>query len=531
MTESDEPIEITYRQDGVNVELTCDLLVAACDPRPLLGLAGLPQPPLVMRPTPDEKRIFGALTDFVFQTTLLTVDVPPDDVDQPIYGAILDPARVSEMRGDVSGFRNESAKQYTLEAANGLTQNHVVVYQLWGPESGTPRPSQAELSEKLDAQLADLPWWPYKRYQRQSAALHTSYFNHFDADGLQQKLPWQYLGIQGQHRTLYLHASTCFESVLQCWQYQNLLLSPQNPYRVTLPADKDAAIVILGAGVSGLLFADRLRRQHGYTNITLLEQSQRIGGKTDSVVLNGPRPSGSKEDTVCELGTCYLSPAYDELFDHLEPFWETNASYKKNERRGFVASTADSREFRGMVTTGTIPKSDWSERLVPYTDYVMLRYEQLTKWPKLTLDELARVEVETDLAILAAEYIVRAELAIGSQLPMPAQPPAQLSELVKSYEQWLVDHELTGLIGILEYAYSIQGYGPLRTIPAYYGLVWISVVLAERLVVDSWFDESMVTFWSRGWGEIWERMAAPMMDDIRLGAAVLSIRRDLKADD
>ncbi|TNE40602.1 MAG: hypothetical protein EP348_01880 [Alphaproteobacteria bacterium] len=47
--------------------------------------------------------------------------------------------------------------------------------------------------------------------------------------------------------------------------------------RISLSADKRASIVILGAGVSGLLAADKLR-DLGYENVRILEKTDRYCG-------------------------------------------------------------------------------------------------------------------------------------------------------------------------------------------------------------------------------------------------------------
>lgn len=260
------PVTITYQTGTSGTEsIDCELLVIACDPRPLFGMANGGAQVLV--PTPTEKAVFAPLTDYIFQTTLVSVDVPTDPAKRPKYGAILDPATARQMKGDIGAFRNESAKQYGLDVANTLPQNHLVVYQLWGPESEEdPKtakpPTSAQLLQRLEDQLDDLtkvPWWPYETYTIDPAQppLHTRYLHHYAPEQLEQGLPWKLLEVQGDNRTLYTWAGTCFESVLQCWQYQDLLLSPDRTNPVQLPAALEAPIVISRDG------HDRDRRPHG----------------------------------------------------------------------------------------------------------------------------------------------------------------------------------------------------------------------------------------------------------------------------
>ncbi len=530
------PVVVTYTSEsGPETPIRCDLLVVACDPSALIfELPGTPELPVVMPPTRDESEIFGAQTEFVFQTTLVSVQKPQGGLKSK-YGIILDPATVREGQGDICGFRNESAKQYTLFGANQLSENYLVVYQYWMPDSGTSRPTEQDFFDKLHNQLGkpgQLPWWPY--YDSTYTVhdhLYTDYFHHFDSDGLKSKLPWRLLGIQGANRTVYVSASTCFESVLQCWQYQDLLWPP-NPANGSkppswLPKAKDACIVIVGAGVSGLLFANRLNH-HGFTNVTLLERDPtHIGGKTQTVEMP---TSGRNDTTVCELGTCYMSPAYNDLADsYLAPFTNGNAAM------GFEVKPNVAGNFRGMVTAGTIYKRDhtpWPVAIVPYDEYNVLSYQM---WNGDDLDPKQSKEVLDLIALLLAEYALVAESAIGLQLPMPKTPPTDLEELTDSYQNWLSDPDrllpLTGLIGVFDYLYSVQGYGPLADIPAYYGLVWISPVLAGLLVVEAAAKDPLITYWTKGWGDVWKQMAAsfPSTFEIKLGVTISSIDRQLTA--
>ncbi len=97
-------MQLTFTRNGLTFNLSPELIVVACDPR---GLSS------VMGQTSAERAIFKALQNFTFFTTTLKV--------RPIRGqdrkVILDPQICSEMAGIVHGFRNETAKQWGLDAA------------------------------------------------------------------------------------------------------------------------------------------------------------------------------------------------------------------------------------------------------------------------------------------------------------------------------------------------------------------------------------------------------------------------------
>jgi hypothetical protein len=49
------------------------------------------------------------------------------------------------------------------------------------------------------------------------------YFWHFPQDAINDGMPWKVLELQGVNRTIWAGASACFESVLDCVQYNDLL--------------------------------------------------------------------------------------------------------------------------------------------------------------------------------------------------------------------------------------------------------------------------------------------------------------------
>lgn len=508
------PVQIVFSQNsGVSKTIGCDLLVVACDPR------GLP-----MQQTLAERSVFSRLTNFTFHTYALKVKVPVDPAQKPGFGIILKPPEgLADMKGQVYGFRNESAKQFTLAAANAMDENLVVVYRLWSDPSVDIPPGQDE--RELRDQLSALPWWPYGGDFQIMAKLATPYFDHFDLDGVRDGKPWEYFDLQGDNATVYVHASTCFESVLTCWQYLEMLFGPAGKrHGVTLPADKAARICVLGAGVSGVLVTKWLT-DAGYTNLMVLERdppqvegNANIYGKTVSLSFDEPRPpqgaSRYKGPTVCELGTCYMSPAYDDLEQQLRAWTGVEAP------RGFERGGGETGDFRGIVVTDQTGKS----LTQPFTTYIFdAARAHLRKGASDT-------EVKVAIAYAAAVYCDWQSGIMGGTLPMPPIMPDDPS-MAQTYSQFLNDPQFDGLLhplrvldGILEYSYSIQGYGPLDTIPAFYGLVWISRRLIEGEFIDELEGKPMVTFWPGGWGEIWQKLSSGM--NIHYGVTVTKITRD-----
>lgn len=53
---------------------------------------------------------------------------------------------------------------------------------------------------------------------------HWNYFQRYDNEGLNKFLPWKVLELQGKHNTMFVHASTFFESVLDIINYNHMII-------------------------------------------------------------------------------------------------------------------------------------------------------------------------------------------------------------------------------------------------------------------------------------------------------------------
>lgn len=499
------PITIKYQVgNGPPIERQIELLVVACDPRNLNKICDYRR---------DEQAIFDRFINSTFHTSLLKVT--RDRNVKLASGVVFAPDAMNKMDGSIYAFRNETAKQFGLKKASAMSENWVTVYQLQKPVSQPWTPSQFE--RILQEELKTLEWWPYRPkkdvpYYKITDSVTTPYFDQFSGADLQKGLPWQFLNLQGKRNTIYVHASTCFESTLQCWSYANMLLDESNNLGVNLPANRNAPIVILGAGASGILFANRLLRDLKYTNVEILELTDRSDGKVHTIVKNGPSPPGSNEATVCELGACYLSPAYgenyiptyDNFYDYLKPFLKDG-----NARVSLAKNAEDATRFRAIWTEGQFPR--WRktyQRFMPYDRYVIEKAKHDLGYPMEYRDNF---HIEMKIAEAMAGYVVLheafMELFMGTTGPMPLKQPPLFSKLGSvPFEQFLYDNGLMAMVGLLQYGYSVQGYGSLKNAPAYYGMIWITPAVIAGILVG----EEVVTVWSKGWGNVFDQMKAGM---------------------
>ena len=503
--------KLTYTLDGSSITKEFALLVIACDPRNLIGICDY---------SPEEIATLNQLVNFTFHTTLMKVKVHTTTW-QP-HGVIFAPGPLDLMNGSVYGFRNESVKQFGFDTARSMEYNLVTVYQLIGVTDQKWTPDRFQ--KLLEEQLKTLQWWPFGDDYEIRTAVTTPYFDHFHADALRAGKPWDLLGRQGTRNTLLVHASTCFESALHCWGYAGLMLDNVPKASQALPRGKGAPIAILGAGVSGLLFATRLTRL-GYTNIQTLETCDQYGGKTHTFTENGPYPPNSQEPTVCELGTCYLSPAYAPMVDDLSTFLEGNQQ---------IDFTLGDSAFRGIATEGQLPPDFNAPPVMDFADYVILKAVAEMGKPN---DEASRIEAQLALAIDLAVYGLLHPLYVGWNPPMPTAKPESLDGPFgqQTFLEFLRAHDLTALVGSLQYGYEVQGYGPLKDIPAYYGLLWITPPITWTILIDALPDwiveilelkkEPVVTAWTKGWGDLWKQMVEKQNLQITYNAQITSIVR------
>jgi len=302
------------------------------------------------------------------------------------------------------------------------------------------------------------------------------------------------------------------------------MLESEAGAKQALPSDKNAPIAILGAGVSGLLFATRLTRL-GYTNVELLESTDRYGGKTHTIIQDGPYPPGPPQQTVCELGTCYLSPAYAPMVADLSAFLAGNEQ---------IDFTQGRPTFRGIATAGQLPADFHADAVMNFGDYVILK---AVAELGLSDDALNRVKAQLRLAVDLAIYGVLHGLYVGWNPPMPTTKPGSLDGPFgrQTFGEFLQAHDLKAMWGSLQYGYEVQGYGNLNNIPAYYGLLWITPPTTWAILVDAlpdWIVElfglktqPVVTAWTKGWGDVWDQIVSKQNLRITCNAEVTRVVR------
>jgi oxygen-dependent protoporphyrinogen oxidase len=233
-------------------------------------------------------------------------------------------------------------------------------------------------------------------------------------------------------------------------------------------------IAIVGAGPSGLSAALKLK-QLGYTNVTVFEKENRVGGKVNTLNSNG---------LAAELGAVFASPDYREVL----------------------------RLAR--------------ERNIPVAEYTVPRFTYVNG-AKLTPQQfLARYNTEADPNVVArAVQAYAATLAAYPQLDhdgFTTLPPELLNQ---TFTRFAAAKGFTPIAELARATITGFGYSYYEDMPAAYGmkiLPWLVKVGPNGLQQPTYY-----TF-PTGFQSLWTAVASEL--NVRLSSPVVDIDRDSNDD-
>lgn len=233
--------------------------------------------------------------------------------------------------------------------------------------------------------------------------------------------------------------STCF------FRY---LTKNGEPLEIEGPKSLHDKIAIVGAGISGIHMALLLKKA-GFTNIDIIEKEDRIGGKVLSMT--------DDDGTVQELGACCIGPGYENnVIDIINRYAPPNSLVP--------------RKFGSVWLDG-------ADTAIPYGQYAA---NEIKKHFGITDDKL----VGQKLTELIFRYSKLHEQLFGSynfEL-MPRPTTNVLKQLDCSYMEFLKKHDLDALQPLLLLTSTLQGYGYLDEMGAFYGLMWNTPYLLKSLL-------------------------------------------------
>jgi hypothetical protein len=224
---------------------------------------------------------------------------------------------------------------------------------------------------------------------------------------------------------------------------------------------RSARIGIVGGGASGLSAAHYLGRA-GFTEVTVLEQEDRVGGKCCSV------PVGSH---VYELGAVLGNRDYTTTLDLMAA-----VDLQGGPTEGFQCYDVDGRPI-DLIPWRQIPRVVW-QVLVHYAWAEQVRYRRIRQ-PGLA-------GVHPDLCQPFSQFAQRHGLAL---LPRAFSPP-----------------------------FTAFGYGYFDEVPAAYVLKYLDLHMVECIVAPTRRME-----WPRGAETLWSRLAAK--HDVHTGTTVRRVTR------
>lgn len=209
-----------------------------------------------------------------------------------------------------------------------------------------------------------------------------------------------------------------------------------------MSAAQHTSLAIVGAGPGGLTLAEYLRLK-GVQDVTLIEQANRIGGKSDSMDLG---------DIIAEMGTCYATGAYKDILRWMR-------------RQG--------RPFRTLRRT-TVDGAG------------MRDYVNAAPGPSLPQQVLT--------------YLAKRSRLLGQLRKTPDQASV-LAEAAMSADDWLTDHKLPKIKRMMYRAVTALGYGYLNEVSIYQAMLWVD----HHAIISGATGKLIMP--SQGWSNFWEVLA------------------------
>jgi hypothetical protein len=224
-------------------------------------------------------------------------------------------------------------------------------------------------------------------------------------------------------------------------------------------------VAIIGGGISGISIARHLK--HMGLRSVILEKATQIGGKAETLCLNG---------NVIELGTCFVASDYDEIVDLAKEF------DLQTEPLGDASAHAES-------MLGDVYSPQTLARLRNLRNLILM-LPAMRRYISLRRAALARFD-----ARIAGE---------DAALSVPTL-------------EWIKRNGCARLEPIFVGVGDLYGYGPMKTIPALYGLRWITPGLLTTTLLRRGKRIQ------QGFGELAKKVAQGA--EIRLSSPMMDARR------
>ena len=262
------------------------------------------------------------------------------------------------------------------------------------------------------------------------------------------------------------------------------------------PATSDR-VCIVGAGPAGVHMALSLKRR-GFTNLTIYEKSNRVGGKSFDINYRG---------VAQPMGTIFAESNY---FDNLIPL---------------------AQEF-GVGEIVRIPSpSAWTTNSASDAGSQLLTGEYvLATVAKLT--NSSSPEVNLGFLLQTVVLYVRLHKEMFGDYPgdLMLQPSAEVMARVRGTFLDFLDREnMLALLPVFKFSHELQGYGYVNEISALYGLIWNNpklIIVSALRALKRDTDELTVYVLRDGFEKVWKTIVDKENINIQFNTDIYSITRN-----
>eukprot|EP00475_Leptophrys_vorax_P018457 TRINITY_DN25250_c0_g1_i1.p1 TRINITY_DN25250_c0_g1~~TRINITY_DN25250_c0_g1_i1.p1 ORF type:complete len:531 (-),score=130.16 TRINITY_DN25250_c0_g1_i1:64-1656(-) len=254
------------------------------------------------------------------------------------------------------------------------------------------------------------------------------------------------------------------------------------------PSDR---VCIVGAGPAGIHMAHILHQEHNIKNITVFENEARTCGKSLTLEADG---------VVQEMGTCYTVP------------------YKYWCLRRLLA---DNDQFKEVAVPPRAVSNSWSDtKWIGQEEWLMEPVKKRFPYKYLP-------GIFTRLSLFLT--MVRYKIHHRRLFKLPKQE--FLKRTNKTFKQYLDDNGFSDLEPLFSLAMTIQGYGYVDRVSAFYGLWWNSGPEMQGFIdagLFSWADPSKqpASLLVEGFEQVFKYLAEPFKDQIKTGYNIKKITRN-----
>lgn len=300
------------------------------------------------------------------------------------------------------------------------------------------------------------------------------------------------VSLAGFLRTRFLRsAHTIIDHAVRPWCRKQ---HPSGERRLPRPSDR---VLVVGAGPSGLHMSHLLRNRLGIEDISIVEISDRIGGKT--VTIDDEHHPG----VVHELGTCYLHPAYFAVRALVE---ELKAM-----------PGCDDPDFGREVAPEGYAIQGAGREAYTLEEWVTSELEGQPRWSPWALSRILVPKMDTAAELLTAKArykrLHQEHLGDYDYSMPPKLTQEAMQALDMSFGQFLESNGLSALLPILAYGQTCQGYGAIESTPAFWAMCWITPELLDGyFAVQPRYPKKAM--FRQGWRSIWDMLVK--VNDFRI---------------